>query len=777
MSTIKLFFSSPGDVEQERLLAQRLVERLRIEYARHVLIEAVFWEHEPLRATASFQEELQRPSKSDIAIFILWSRLGTRLPDHITRPDGSRYSSGTEFEFEDAVTGFRATGHPDMLVYRKTLKPHTALDESVVNRYEQKKALDAFVERFFKTPDGAYKGAYHSFEAPADFEDLLEKHLRKLLTQRAIELGGADQEDPIAVWTAGSPFRGLESFQAEHAAVFFGRTQAITDILNRFRLQAETKPAEKKKAFVIIFGPSGAGKSSLARAGVIPFLTRPGVMEGIAVWRVAIFRPSQSPASLLDGLAGALLAENALPEMTAALDQARLAQMLTDSPAAAGPLIYAYLDAAVKGVEQREYLQPGAGARLVLLLDQMEEIFTQASISEANRQRFIGALSALAYSGSVYVLATMRVDFYPRCSELPELVDLKQEAGQYDLAAPTPSEISQIIRNPVKLGGLRLDHDVALEERLEDTLRDEAAKGFESLPLLEFTLSELYRLKGEGRTLTLSSYRKMGGLAGAVGTRAEEVFTSLPADVQGSLPSLFRSLVAIGSNDRAVVVQKTASVATVSSTPASKTLLEALVAARLLVTDLGSDGRPTVRVAHEALLQNWPRLKQWIENNREDLRLRNRITSETQRWFDEGKLGTYLLPRGSTLDKASSFSRNHRGELSSDEVAFIAASEKESSRQKSRRLLSLGILCLAFLAVVASGLWYWDNYVRKQVTYYSAEILRWNHPIGLGPLSEREARLHSSSIRLTQLHGKKGPVDVAEIVDAQGKLHHKHVCL
>src|SRR6187431_459575 len=103
LKSLRIFVSSPGDVAEERLIARRVIGRLEAQFGDVVQLKPVFWEHEPLLATASFQEQVPRPSESDIAIVILWSRIGTTLPGHIRRPDGSSYSSGTEFEFEDAV--------------------------------------------------------------------------------------------------------------------------------------------------------------------------------------------------------------------------------------------------------------------------------------------------------------------------------------------------------------------------------------------------------------------------------------------------------------------------------------------------------------------------------------------------------------------------------------------------------------------------------------------------------------------------------------------------
>ena len=115
---LTIFISSPGDVYEERTLAQRMVERLQSEYAGRVVLEPIFWEHEPLAATATFQDQIARPGSADVMVSILWSRLGTRLPKNYIRGDGSRYESGTEYEFEDALASFRETGKPHLLVYR-----------------------------------------------------------------------------------------------------------------------------------------------------------------------------------------------------------------------------------------------------------------------------------------------------------------------------------------------------------------------------------------------------------------------------------------------------------------------------------------------------------------------------------------------------------------------------------------------------------------------------------------------------------------------------------
>ena len=121
MRTIRIFVSSPGDVHLERLKAAEVVERIQGEVSAHAKLVPYFWEHEPMLATRDFQENIPSPAEFDIVVCVLWSRLGSRLHSKHQRDDGSRYRSGTEFEFEEAVRGWRETNgeRPDILVYRR----------------------------------------------------------------------------------------------------------------------------------------------------------------------------------------------------------------------------------------------------------------------------------------------------------------------------------------------------------------------------------------------------------------------------------------------------------------------------------------------------------------------------------------------------------------------------------------------------------------------------------------------------------------------------------
>ena len=183
---IKIFISSPGDVIPERQAVKAVIGRLNDEFEGEALLVPVMWEEEPLLASDTFQTQIQQPDEADIYIGIFWSRIGSPLPEAIVRPDGSRYESGTAYEFERAVAGNRDRGAPDLLVYRKAGAPSVTLDdrEAVLEGLDQVSALQEYLDRWFRGSDGTFQRAFHTFETVADLEVTVETHLRKLVRAR-----------------------------------------------------------------------------------------------------------------------------------------------------------------------------------------------------------------------------------------------------------------------------------------------------------------------------------------------------------------------------------------------------------------------------------------------------------------------------------------------------------------------------------------------------------------------------------------------------------------
>src|SRR5262245_8196793 len=380
---------------------------------------------------------------------------------------------------------------------------------------------------------------------------------------------------------ARSPFRGLEVFEFENAEFYFGRARAIAACTERLEQQAASG-----KAFLLIYGMSGSGKSSLLRAGLLPSITRPGAVAGIEFWRRCLIRPSEGPDPVAS-LAAGLLRGGALPEL--GCEAAELAETCRVSP-----------DRALARVRQA-LAQAAAGAgsaasqiRLMVALDQMEELFTTAD-EPTSRELLIRVLAALAGSGLAWVIATIRSDFFHRCGEVPGFSALKDGLGSYELLPPTGPEIAQIIREPARAAGLRFEESPH-RGRLDELLQDAAAADPRSLPLLEFVLDALYEAGRERRTLTFAAYQALGGLEGAIARRADEVVDALAPDIQQELPVVLRALTTVRPGDEAVTARP-ALRAEVTGTPQRLALIDALIAARLLVSDEDAAGHVFVRVA------------------------------------------------------------------------------------------------------------------------------------------------------------------------------------
>ncbi len=724
MSKLKLriFLSSPGDVGDERRMALRVMERLQGEFAAVLALEPIVWEHEPVRASATFQQQIPEPAKSDILVCVLWSRLGTRLPGDFTRADGTVYDSGTAFELETALAAFKDHGHPDILVYRKTAPPLFDVSNRAERelRSSQWDQLSDYLKAWFFNPDGSFKAGFSQFSRLDEFEEALERHLRRLFEERLKEenIQVTQSGQALPTWLKGSPFRGLAAFDVEHAEIFHGRTRAIAEAKDRIARRAAESVGDDGKtkrgtAFLLITGMSGSGKSSLARAGLIPAIATPGAVEGIGLWRHAIFRPAEA-ADPLSALVGKLFARGALPELGQGdFTPESLADLLGRMPEQGISPIRRALERAADAVMQQEKLAKPPEARLLILVDQLEELFTDERFDEATRAAFCAALEALATSGVVWVLATLRSDFYHRCQEIPTLSRLKDGTGTYDLLPPQGPEIAQMIRNPARAAGLSFEESGA-EGGLDDVLQQAASRNPSSLPLLSFVLDELYAASGSSRRLGFQSYHALGGLEGAIAKRADDVVNALPKDVQAALPALLRALITLDRDD-GVATARTVLKRQAVHGPAAEKLVTALIDARLLVT--GGEGDDTVlRVAHEALLTRWPRARQIVVDNREFLQARARVQQDADRWQEENRNAEELLPAGKRLIEAREVLLVRRDELEEGLVAYVEASleaerareaaKQADARRKLRRTQLVAAIGLALAIVAGFGAWY-----------------------------------------------------------------------
>ncbi|MDE5446374.1 SUMF1/EgtB/PvdO family nonheme iron enzyme [Bradyrhizobium sp. CSA207] len=737
--TLRIFISSPSDVRPERLKAEQIVKRLDKELAPYRRVNAVLWERQPLVASRAFQdpENIPQPRLMDVVVVILWSRLGIPLPaDKYRGAISNRVVTGTEWEFEDALLGARSSsrGVPKLLLYHKTAEPSSGLGNraEVEARLAQLDAVQLFLNRWLRSDDTSFDAAFHTFVDTTEFEDKLYEHLHKILQQSPSGSSTVRWRKP--------PFRGLLSFDFEHAPVFFGRTRArnqLRDLLAR--------RIEEGCSFVLVLGASGVGKSSLVKAGLIPDLTLPGMIGRVGLVRWLVFRPSdgtalsssssleanlasgsvntpvestnQRRAPLFDALADAIIAPTALPEISAFHWTSRdLGSLLREAPKQAVVAIQQGLAMAATAAG----LVKGSEARLLLMIDQLEELFTGEEIAQSDRNAFVAALDSLARCGLVWIVATMRSDFFHRLESVQPLVSLSSGA-RFLLTPPDEAELAQIVRQPAIEGGLQYEVDNTGGVSLDAVICKAASEQIGSLPLLSFLLDQLWHRRSRTGLLTFEAYENLGGLEGAVGLSAEQVFLSLPPDVQAEFVAVLRALVTV---EGATVTSRPAPLSKFPAGSARRKLIDALLHpnARLLIAEdsqaherlsASVDDQARIRLGHEALLTHWERARVQVANDARDLELRDRLEREVTRWqAAEARSGRrQLTATGLLLAEARDLVARWGAELPSQVVEFVAASKRAADLSRLRvvsalfgALLALPVALLMFyVAWVAFG--------------------------------------------------------------------------
>ncbi len=602
-SQVRIFVSSPSDLDHERSLIKDIVDGLAQEYLPYFRLQAVLWEEEALTAAQSFQAGLVRPSECELVLVMLWTRLGTPLADD---PYGGM--TGTEWEFVDAVEGHARTGTPEVLVYKKTrprlidITDAAATHEAVADR----ERLEGFFRTHFFNPDGSFRRAFRQFDSDRALRELVEGQVRKLLNRRiSVELG---RRPGAGEWRA-SPFRAGRPYRLADEAVFVGRETETRELLGRLDAGRGVGPG-----LLLISGRSGVGKSSLVQAGLLPRLVRPFLFAGVAGCRFCLC-DCAGPDPLAD-LARALLAPALLGSAleTFGLDQGGLTRLLETEPGVAA----AQVQAALGRLGAAGPAAGGAAAgqtRLALILDPLDRLLDTAALESERTQTFARALAALAQSDGVWVIATLRSDYLRHLPHLPDLAGLLDEQTWYALAAPAPARIRQVVEIPARIAGIAYEGETG--RGLVELLEAEAS-GLEHWPLLlEPLLAALYeRAAAPGAdapdaaapdppgaevpgteptpaaarlTLRIADYRALGGVAGGVRARAEALWARLDAGARAALPRLCRALIALEGGPAARALPRAGDLRVLEADPDCADLVEALAAARLVVIEGVSD--------------------------------------------------------------------------------------------------------------------------------------------------------------------------------------------
>jgi serine/threonine protein kinase/WD40 repeat protein/DNA-binding XRE family transcriptional regulator len=507
--------------------------------------------------------------------------------------------------------------------------------------------------------------------------------------------------DPAAI---ENPYKGLHPFGEADADDFFGRDTLIQELLGKMSEDHDLS------RFLAVVGPSGSGKSSVVKAGLIPALRRGG-LPGSENWFIVDFMPGTHPFEEL---------EAALLRVAINPPESLLGQLREDQRG----LLRAV----------RRALPADESVELVLVIDQFEEIFTLVA-DEQSRTHFLESLvtAVLDPHSRLRVILTLRADFTDRPLQYVDFGELMRQRVEFVLPQ-TPDELELVISGPARRAGLLVDPK--LVSQIIRDLGDQPG----TLPLLEYALTELFEHR-DGQKLTLAAYEESSGVLGALGRRAEEIYTQLNAVHRQAARQLFLRLVALGEGTEDVRrrvlrselatlstgrgMQSAESSAQVSPAPLNSAIdpvIEQYAKYRLLTFDRDPTSRaPTVEVAHEALLREWSRLHNWLDESREDVRNQRVIAHATVEWLAAGRDSSFLL-RGTRLDQFEDWAQDTDIALTQDELAFIGTSQEarvereaiEAERQdheqkleqRSRQFLRalVGVFAVAtVIAVMLSG--------------------------------------------------------------------------
>ncbi|MEU8842364.1 XRE family transcriptional regulator [Streptomyces roseus] len=333
------------------------------------------------------------------------------------------------------------------------------------------------------------------------------------------------------------------------------------------------------------------------------------------------------------------------------------------------------------------------GGELVLIVDQFEEVFTVCA-DPGERAGCIDALVAQARrpASRCRVVLGLRADFYGHCTRYAALVEVLREA-QVLVGSMSAAELRRAVVEPARRAGL------TVEGALQATLVAHAHGQVGALPLLSHALLETWRRR-RGAALTLDGFHAAGGFEGALAQSAETLHTSLSARQQRLAQQIFVHLIALGEGTEDT--KRPVAREELNQDADTATVLARAARLRLLTLD---DGR--VELTHEALIRAWPRLRGWLTDDRERLRLHRRLTDAARAWEALGR-DPGALYRGTRLDLARDLAATRTTGLTAAERAFLEASTAaeaaagNAARRRARRLRTL-VGLLAALVVVAGA--------------------------------------------------------------------------
>jgi WD40 repeat protein/DNA-binding CsgD family transcriptional regulator len=591
-----------------------------------------------------------------------------------------RYQSAVEFAttFRDAASIQPARG--GMPLIEELTQREQEILAQVLDGRSNKEIAEAFVLEV-GTIKWHLKNIYRKLDAKNRVQAMVRARDLNLIP--GIE-PRAELEEPtlITMRVMENPYKGLRAFQEADAADFFGR-QALTD-----RLIARLAEDDPTARFLAVVGPSGSGKSSVVKAGLIPALRKGALPNSEKAFIVELY-PGTHP---LEELEAALLRVAVNPP-------ASLIEQLREDERG---LIRA----------TKRILPADERTELIVIIDQFEEVFTLLE-NEGQRLHLLDSLlTAIDQPRSrLRVIITLRADFYDR-PLLYENFGIVMRKRTEVVLPLSSAEIAEAVLRPAERVGAEFEAGLVAE------IVNDVSEHPGALPLLQYALTELFERR-KGRTLTFAAYQEIGRVTGALARRADEIYNDLGENEQEIARQLFLRLVSLGegTEDTRRRVRR----AELSDDSGRlDDIINAFGEARLLTFDRDPVTRgPTVEVAHEALIRQWTRVREWLNASREDLHLHRRLTDEVAEWIEADRAPGFLVT-GARLDQYQTFAEGTDLMLNDDERAYLEASlahrnmlrardealkarEFELQRRAAQRLRYLAIALVLFL-IVAAGL-------------------------------------------------------------------------
>lgn len=672
MKKIRIFISSPGDVIQERNIARNVIIELNSLYSKYVELELLMWEDFPLSADSTFQEGINYfldEDVIDVAVFILWSRLGTPLCTKFTKPDGSYYKSGTEYEFDMMMQLFKDKGWPRILTYIKNseFKPNVNNLRELEDLLRQKENVDTFIREYFRDDASNSNYAYLQFGESSSFEQKFRVHLTNTIKSVIGNVG------EIREWD-GNPYVGLKSYEYEQSSIFFGRKQLIYETASKL---VDFNDAKRKNSLIVL-GESGSGKSSFVKAGLLPFLCKEKSDNAYA-----IVNPSMYGGNLYQGLLDLLVEKFAFLKENPFMEELRI--KIDDKTN------FKHLSFALSQYEHSDF---------ILYIDQFEELFSDNQITEEERCRVILLLKGFISTAKLSVFISMRSDYYSRFSQYSDLTQLKEMCVLIDIPRIGHSEFKAIVEEPARKACLRWEVDDNANALNERIIKD--AMSIKELPLIEFALSELYKLRDENDYLTFDAYDRIGGLRGAMVAYADNFYSALSPEEQEALSIVLGFVIAYSSSGRKnTYVRKTSLMKDVCSTEVQKMLVKKLVDAHLLVAGKDNNGQSTVTIVHETLISHWAVLRNWIEQQKDFLESSVYYEQRAQHWIGNKKSSSGLIIERTALLEAEYFLYKYSKQNSAEVNEFLLASIRKERRKGIIWQTAIGgVLLFSLISIV-----------------------------------------------------------------------------